>query len=361
MQRGIIAEGVKGLAALATLAAKITDNEKAKRDYVTDTSNLQMSVGEDGKTVALTVPDPDRGLIQLPVQQLAHRQIGGRVGIHANYYDRMLAEAPDLLAVNVNHWFTSKPERRMVRTLRGSTRSFLSDRYQRIEHEEIAAVALPILQTIPDIQIVSCEITERRMYIQAVTPSVMGQVKVGDEVQAGVTISNSEVGAGAVEVSGLIWRLRCLNGAKMPDPLRRYHVGRQVEDADAMWRDDTRKADDRAVLLKVRDMVASCIDAVIFKKRLDAMQGLAAAPITGTVSKVVEVLAKKIGVTQVEQANILDALIKGQDLTAWGVVNAVTSLAHTAANYDRAVDLEEIGGNLIQAPASEWRQVLQAA
>ena len=69
-----------------------------------------------------------------------HDQIGSRAGIPAKYYDRMLTEAPDLLATNVNAWHRINPARRMVRTLGGDARSFLSDRYNRIENEEIAKV-----------------------------------------------------------------------------------------------------------------------------------------------------------------------------------------------------------------------------
>lgn len=361
MQKGIVAQGMAGLAALANLAAKIKANEELKRDYVADTRDTRLVVDSD-KVVKLEVADPQLGRPAYPVLPHAHRQLGGRVGIHATYYDKMLAAAPQLLTTNVNHWLAANPERRMVRTLGGDVRAYLSDRYQRIENEEVAAVALPILGGLPGVQIVSCELTEQRMYIQAVVPGVRGEVKVGDEVQAGVILSNSEVGSGAVQVAAMTWRLRCLNGAKMPDAFRKFHVGRQVDDTEQLWRDDTRKADDRAVLLKVRDMVTSCVDAVAFRKRLDTMRTLATdARLTGNVQQAVEVLGRKIGVTQGEQASILDALIKGGDLTAWGVVNAVTAQAHTATTYDRAVAFEEIGGNLLAAPAGDWKRILEAA
>lgn len=365
MQKGIVSQGQQGLNALAALAAKIKANEELKRDYIADSRETVMSVvpaqANERAQVVLGVPEPSGLLRAMPLQALAHRQLGGRLGVHATYYDRMLAEAPELLARNVNHWLQAKPERRMVRTLDGNVRAYLSDRYQRIDNEEVASVVIPILAGLPEVSIVSCEITEHRMYIQATTPSVWGQVRVGDEVQAGVAISNSEVGSGAVSVAALAWRKRCENGAMSVDKFRAFHVGRQVDDTEQLWRDDTRKSDDRTVLLKVRDMVAAAVDAVRFRERLAKMQGLAGTALTGTVVRAVEVLARKVGVTQQEQAGILDALIKGGDLTAWGLVNAVTAQAHTAASYDRAVEFEAIGGALIEASPSDWRQVLEAA
>ena len=54
-------------------------------------------------------------------------------------------------------------------------------------------------------------------------------------------------------------------------------------------------------------------------------------------------------------------LIDGGDLSAWGLVNAVTSLAHKATSYDRAVELESAGGALIDLPSQEWKRILEAA
>jgi hypothetical protein len=141
----------------------------------------------------------------------------------------------------------------MVRTMNGNARAFLSNRYQRHEHEEIAAFALPILMQTPGLSIISCNVTDKPLYIQAITDRIGGAVKVGDELQAGVLIQNSEVGLGQVSVSGLMYRLVRLNGLVLPDgKFAARHVGRRVEDNEALWQDDTKAADDKVVMLKVR-------------------------------------------------------------------------------------------------------------
>lgn len=352
----------KGLS-LQELAAKIEGNKALKRDFIADSAALEMkvqpAVANEKATVVMKVPDQG----EFPIQPLAHDQIGGRLKIPAVYYDRMLNDAPDLLASNVNEWLYRANEKRMIRTLGGDQRAFLSNRYQRIENEEIAEVALPILADIPDVKIVSSEITERRMYIQAVAPRVTGEVKRGDVVQAGVIISNSEVGCGSVSVRTLIWRLVCLNGMIGADAFRAYHVGRKVEDNEALWADDTRKADDRAVLLKVRDMVKAAVDETRFLERLRQMNELTSLEIgpQANPTKVIEVLAQKVGTTDEEQSSILNALMRGGDLSAWGLLNAVTNQAHTARNYDRAVEFEAAGGKLLELPANQWREILTAA
>lgn len=342
---------------LTDLARKIEGNRELKRDYIVQTEKVTMQVQED-KKVVLELPDTGT----FPLLPLAHDQIGARTGIPARYYDTMLEEAPDLLATNVNAWFRLKPARRMLRTLGGDGRALLSDRYQRIENEEIANATLPVLAELPGVQIPSCEITDRRLYIHFVIPTIEGEVKKGDIVQAGGIISNSEVGLGAVAVHGLLWRLICLNGMKTADAFRRNHVGRQAEETGEMdWADDTRKADDRAVLLKVRDMVRAVVDETRFRANLLKMQGLTEGIVTGNPAKAVEVLAQKVGATETETGGILRALIEGGDLSAWGMLNAVTAQAHSARDYDRAVEIEAMGGMLLDLPKNQWKEVLAAA
>ena len=346
---------------LSQLASKIEGNAALKRDYVADTSRMQMIVQPGDKTGSMRPAIEIDGHGAFPILSLAHDQIGQRTGIPAKYYDRMLVEAPQLLAQNVNTWFQTKPEKRMARTLGGDMRAFLSNRYQRIEDEEIAKVALPVLAELPKVQIVSSEITEKRLYIHFVVPTIEGEVKKGDVVQAGGIISNSEVGCGSASVSGLLWRLICLNGAKTTETFRRNHVGRAVDDGEMDWSDDTRQADDRTVLLKIRDMVRAVVDETRFKANLLKMQGLAEQVVSGDPTKAVEVLAQKLDASEAERGGILRSLIEGGDLSAWGLMNAVTAQAHKAISYDRAVEFESMGGKLIDLPASEWKQVLEAA
>lgn len=350
---------LKGIS-LTDLARKIEGNKALKADYVADASKLSMMVQDDGK-VALEAPSVG----SLPILPLAHDQIASKLAIPAKYYDRMLAGAPDLLASNVNRWMGQDRDRRMLRTIGGDLRAFLSDRYHRVENEEIAEVVLPILSQVPGIQIVSCEVTDRRMHIVATTPALQREVKVGDVVQAGVAISNSEVGLGAVAITPLIYRLACLNGMKVNDAaMRRSHVGRRLdenENLNALFSDETRRADDRALLLKVRDVVRGAIDDAVFGRTVERLTGLTERRITGDPVKSVELLAKKVGATEDERGGILRSLIEGGDLTAWGCLNAVTAQAHTAATYDRSMDWVEAGGTLLDLPATEWRSVLEAA
>ena len=198
------------------LATEVMRQKDAKADYIVNTSMLAME--HCGTELVLRVLDDshiDR-IEPLDIADTAHRQIGTRLGIPAKYYGKMLTEHPDLLVTNVNAWFEREPTERMLRVLDGKVRAYLSNSYMRMDHYEIFASVLPVIGEIPDVQFVSCHITDNRMYIKAVDPHLTAEVAPGDTVKAGVVISNSEVGLGSVSVQPLIYRELDGNRAIIP-------------------------------------------------------------------------------------------------------------------------------------------------
>ena len=165
---------------LDELSRRILSAQATKRDFIAQASRLEATVSRADGGIRLHVPDQG----EFPIAPLAHRQIGTFTGVPAAYYDKMLKEAPHLLADNINEWMMQMPsdKKRLVRTLAGTNRALLSNSYQRVEHEEIAEVAIPVLQELPGVKIVSAEITSSRLYIHFVVPSIQGDVKVGDTV-----------------------------------------------------------------------------------------------------------------------------------------------------------------------------------
>lgn len=54
-------------------------------------------------------------------------------------------------------------------------------------------------------------------------------------------------------------------------------------------------------------------------------------------------------------------LIVEGDLSAYGLVNAVTHFLHDVEDYDRATEFEALGGKLIELSSSDWRELVEAA
>ena len=174
---------------IVEMAQQIERQSKLKQDYLLDTRRLQ--VEPFGSQLYLhTFDDHDDPLVEpLEINQIAHRQIGTHLKIPAAYYDRMLSDYPELLAENVNSWFQREPTQRMVRTLDGTVRAFLSNRYRRIDNLDIAEIVLPVIQQMEDAYFESCQITDSRMYIKVVNKRLEAEVVPGDIVQSGVNSS----------------------------------------------------------------------------------------------------------------------------------------------------------------------------
>ena len=350
---------------LMELAMEIERQRSAKKDYLLDTRNLILDAAEDGKHI-LTMNNPAQHVSTiLGVNDVAHRQIGATLGIPAKYYDKMRSDNPELLSANVNSWFQLTPQTRMVRTLDGTARAFLSDRYRRIDNAEIAEAVLPIIADIKDARVESCEVTDQRMYIKVVNPRLQTEVTPGDIVQSGILITNSEVGMGSMAIQPLVYRLVCTNGMVVNDAAtRRYHIGRGNEAGEdySLYSSATLEADDRALMLKVQDTVRAAVDQVRFEKVVNMMREAKEAKITtDDIPQMVELAATDYGITKKESGGILDHLIRGGDFTLYGLANAVTRAAQDVDSYDRSTDMESIGYKVLGMSATAWKRLNAAS
>lgn len=318
---------------LQQMLTEVKRQSESKEDYLIAPNRLRME--SYGKEMFLHLLD-DSGteLIEpMTITGIAHRQIGTHLRIPAAYYDRMREERPDLLAYNANTWFKQESSQRMLRTLDGSARAYLSNRYRRIENIDIAGVTLPILGGLPDIRFESCQITESRMYIKAVNPRLQAEVSPGDIVQAGVIISNSEVGLGSVSIQPLIYRLVCSNGMVVNEAAaRRNHVGRVTDSGEnfSVYSQATLDAEDKAFVMKIQDTVRAAVEEARFSQVVGKMREAKAAQMdTHDVPAVVKLASKEFHITDSESTGVLQRLIESNDLTLYGLSNAVTRHSQT--------------------------------
>lgn len=365
---------------LQEISTQILEENRAKKDYLAETSALNMAVtelepGRRDVGLQFTVKDQKRVFSPTP---MCLDQIAARVGIPSKYAERMRTEAPELLCQNVNHWFTAKSERRMLRTLsngKNTARAFLSDRYRCLDNFDLFAAIMPKLKEAGCV-IRSAEVTETRLYIQASTPriqSVIDQyVKIGTHnriqrtVEAGVIIGNSEVGFGSIFVDPMMYDLSCTNGLILQRTLKRHHVGKRNEgelwgdeNTAEMFSDETRKLDDQAFWSKVSDVVDVSLDEIKFNANIDRLRETQTKELAKDaleVPKVVEALAERFNLVDQEKANLLIHFAQGGDFSQYGLINAVTRTAEDAPNYDRAVELERMGGQIIELAPTDFMQ-----
>jgi len=347
---------------LQELAIELERQNEVKRDYVANTSKMMMMVPEWDRYGVK--PDPVLSLEGIPdfsINDVAHDQIATKVGIPIRYYNRMLEKEPELLSTNVNTWFQKEPEKRMVRTLDGKARAFLSDRYRRIDNHDIAMAVLPIISGMEGAKVESCELTDRRMYLKVVNERITAEVDKGDVVQSGILISNSETGLGSVTVMPLVYRLVCKNGMIANSAgKRKNHVGRTNEGEDnfEIYRSETILADDKAFVMKLQDIVRATADMVQFERIVTSMKISKEAKITSPdIPAVVQLASKQYGLFEGEQQNVLTHLIRGGELSLYGLANAVTRHAQDVDSYDRSTELEITAWEMMNMDRKEWTRL----
>ena len=350
-----------GKSSIAELVAQIQTERQQCRDFIVPTPELHITAEESPSLVM-----NNRGAMEtFSISSTTHRQIAERLGIPFKYYEKMRANYPELLAENVNGWFNKTPEDRMLRTMKGQARAFLSNKYHRIDNLELMQAVYPILQDMDGVSVVSCEVTPDHLYLQVVSDKVSFEVAKGDIVQAGFIISNSEIGLGAVSVQPLVYRLVCTNGMIAPDDgHRRFHTGKRIsgEDNYELFTDQTKMLDDMAYFAKVQDIVRAAVNETRFNQHVIAMQKAIGIEIPAmAITPVVEELGKTYLLTKPEQEAIVQNFLIGDTgmdgshiahFNQFGVSNAITRLANSAPDYERAVELEKIGGNVLFADLS---------
>jgi len=355
---------------ITDLAKELERQAKAKRDYVANTTALALA--DDAKTIGV------QGNGNYVLGEHARRQLADKLGIPFAYFDRMSGAHPDIIARDVNALFQREPATHMVRTLDGKVRAFLSDRYRPLDNFDFADAVLPVL-TEAGVVVESCNVTETKLYIKLRMPwldrelPVPEGLKMGQghnwfvrKIEAALTLSNSEVGAGALSISPGIFEKMCTNLSVFKDEgFGRMHIGKKNvnEDDDIVkyLSNEARTADDRAVWLKVRDVVKAAMDGRVMDSIVERLNAARGDIITGDPVKVVEVFSKKQGLNESEKGGLLRHLVGSGEMSRYGLQWAVTRLAGDVESYDRASELERLGGQVIELAANDWKVLAEAA
>lgn len=355
---------------LQELAVELERQQHSKKDFIADTRKLKFCAEDDN--VELYVDGVEN---QMSLRRTAHQQFATSMGIPGDYYRRMQDKAPDLLAYNLNHWLANEPSQKLVRTIDGQCRALLSNSYRPLDNFDLSTAVLPTLVE-HDIEVQSCEITEDRFYLKAILPGLTEEIMpAGAEwgkghdtvhtVEAGLVLSNSEVGRGSIMASPGIHTRQCTNLTVFSrNAMRKTHLGSRntADEFVARYSSyETRKLHDAAFWNELKDFVVASLDGRIFHDLVDELKRARQNAIECSVPEVIEVVADQFSLREEEGSSVLDYLIKGGDLTQYGVQSAVTRASQDLENYDRASELEEIGGKIIELTNDQWSRVTSEA
>jgi len=352
-------------ATLADLAALLRDQQTRKLDVVAPAAALRSAgarlvidqtdpqITADGVTMTTGTYTPT---------EVCDDGLAGKLGIPTAYLRRLRAEHPRLYDANVNGWLHRTDKSYLVRCLHGDrgggiARAFLSSGYKIMDNLDVLMAALDGLrQSGVPAEIDGCDLTPRRMYVRVVSPAIQalaprllagyrspftGQSGADSPVVfAGWVLSNSETGCGAFTITPRLVVQICRNGMTITkDALRAVHLGGRLDGGVIRWSTDTQQRNLDLITAQARDAVTTFLDTTYVEKKIAEMSEAAGQPVADP-QETIEIVAQRLKFTDDQQKTILNHFIRGGDLTAGGVMHAVTSTAQTLPNADAAHEME---------------------
>jgi hypothetical protein len=300
--------------------------------------------------------------------------VADKLGIPVKYVRRMHAERPDLFDANVNGWlqgdgpaglYPADGRKFYLRAFQspledggvGIARSLQSDRYARTDHLDVLFAAMEgVNQSGVPVEFAGGDLSEKRMVVKFNCPAVEVVAKElckgyrspyngksGDElplIQAGFQIENSETGGGASVLRPRFMVEVCTNGLVQDiGKFRRIHLGGQQDEGIIKVSEDTERKRLAVITAEARDAVATFLDVDFVKAAVAEIEEKTGKPIVDPTATV-EAVGKALNFSEEARAGIMDAFIRGGQVTAGGVLQAVTAYAQQVSDPDVAYDLE---------------------
>jgi len=360
-------EKVKGRS-LTQLAEALEKQKADSRDLIVPSSKLMMN-----QTGQLGFRNGKDEFFNL--NSWSKSQVAGYCGIPKQYFDRISEENPEILSDMVNHDLArinseslakEKQESRMLRTVGPTIRAVVSSRFRRLDAYDLLNETLPVLLD-NHFEPISCELTEKRVYVKAVTKRIESEVQKGDIVQYGVMFSTSDVGSGSLKLEPFMYRLVCLNGMIAETKVNQRHTGRNMAEDDVreLLSESTIEMTDKAFFAQVRDILIATMQPEMFEREVNKLRRAAELPIKNfDLENVVDLSMRTTGITgESVKQSIVQQLASGNQgagLTMWGLANSFTATAKSEAfDYDTSVDLERAGHKIINLNKNQWSRIAE--
>jgi hypothetical protein len=354
-------------ATLPDIAALLRDQQARKVDVVAPAAAIHARgaqlivddsapvLGDDGVTLSAGAYRPTL---------VCDQGIADKLGIPTAYLRRLRDERPALYDTNVNGWLDGDGRKFLMRCLKpesgcgpGVARAFLSDSFKIIDSLDVLMAALEGIRTSGyPVTVDQCDLTERRMYVRVVcdqvrtlAPALLAGYRSpftgtsgadNPVVFSGFVITNSETGCGAFTLTPRLVVQVCDNGmTTTKDALRAVHLGERHEEGVITWSGNTLDKVLGLITAKTTDAVRAFLAPEYAERAIRDIERAAGRPIADP-AETVRAVSQRLRFTEEQQASILNHFILGGDVTAGGVMHAVTSVAQTLDDPDTAWEME---------------------
>lgn len=303
----------------------------------------------------------------------AHSQLAGRAGVPTVYNDRIRASHPDLWVHTMSELYPKTPTlfRLIDRDGAVTMRAALSDRYQIIDNVDVLTA---MLQAFIDSGLGANEVEidgdfdadDGLLRIRCVVPSVgiaarelvaryrsPFDSRTGQElpmIWAGIEVSNSETGNGALSIAPRSVLQVCRNGMTRTvdgEAFRRVHLGAKLETSGVIsWSEATRAKQLELVASAARDAITTFVSPEFLRRCVDEASAAAGIEVTNPDATMARVV-KSAQLTDDEANTVLSNWIRSGDSTVLGIAHAVTATAQRIESSDRQAELEREFWNIV--------------
>jgi hypothetical protein len=283
-----------------------------------------------GNSMLSPLKDAQLDFLPQPLEDLslsthAHKQLCARIDVPYQF----LGRCPQNLQYLLMNYFIQHggyDKEVMLRTIHQSQlRAIMSERYTPFDDVQLFPLVEPWVK---DTKIEWYSFDDYSTHVRLTLPETEEEIKVGDAVQKGIHITNSEVGVRSVTIQAVVIRLVCKNGLLSAFKKSRSHIG------------DPQRLEEHVKYMIEASVLDS--DALLAKYR----QSLDIAIEEPTLA--LKKIAQNDGLNQNEFKQLLDVYLNQPDSSLFGIVNALTQ---TAQDYpaERRWEMENIAGRLLDS------------
>ena len=387
---------------LATIVEVLRGQRAARHDLVVPAPFIHATGGMltvEGDSPVTVMDEDGVGDVAATysVTEVAEEGISGKLGIPRAYLRRMRTEHPALWDENVNGWLQHKSNegaKYLLRTLRdegsgkGVARALLSNGYKPMESLDVLVAAMEGMREAGAVvELDRADLTERKLYVTMHSPDVAAMApalldgyrgpwhqkglaeqrvpRFGGDVPdvggwlavaeregqgyapgtepvifGGFELSNSDVGAGAFTLSPKLMVNICKNGLTLDiGRMRKVHLGARLEEGQIDWSSRTEEAGLELIKRQTVDAVRKFLDPQFVAEVIATLEESAGVAVQHPVETIKHV-TKALTYSDERADAVLAHFIAGGQLTAGGVMQAVTSVAQTVRNGDEAAQME---------------------
>ena len=298
------------------------------------------------------------------------------------HYRNELESLNDMMLTNIAHFFeypattrfdaqgnAPAHSRQLFRMLNGKDgrdgviRTMLSSKYKLLDDmPAVDALTRALESELSDTSgfyLESAHVGETSTRMKFVNTNLAVEID-GHPVNYMLDIVNSETGTTSFKMNEGYFCQWCTNGAIKRQITRSIHVGMAKDEYAS---EHTIKKEGELLWSQIGDAVEASMKQETMDKL--AEQIIDAKKVTfNQPEKLAEDVTKKFKLSDYESNGFLANLLKDADqfgMNKWGASNALTSVAKSVKDYDRATELEEQGAKLLEVPASYFEKHTQKA